>query len=71
MQGSIKYRCEGMYEGKACYLLVTYFAKPKTFFTCPRVTSGFTSCTPSTTGKGKPFSPISKKKKMNMIVRYQ
>ena len=29
MQGSIKYRCEGMYEGKACYLLVTYFAKPK------------------------------------------
>lgn len=29
MQGSIKYSCEGMYEGKACYLLVTYFAKPK------------------------------------------
>lgn len=29
MQGSIKYSCEGMYEGKACYFLVTYFAKPK------------------------------------------
>ena len=29
MQGSIKYSCEGMYEGKACYFLITYFAKPK------------------------------------------
>ena len=30
MQGSIKYSCEGMYEGKACYLLVTYTVFCKT-----------------------------------------
>lgn len=71
MQGSIKYSCEGMYEGKACYFLVTYFAKPKKSSLPVHVLLPGLPVVHRLQLAKENLSHRFLRKKMNMIVRYQ